>query len=760
MAITQPVLDVFGNTPEQLVYRGVVSTADLVVFAAVVALAPALLLTLPGVIARSVSERAGAVVHLVAVGSAVYVALLQVLHGLGIAGIAKAVVALVGAGATTIAFSRFESVRSWAKLLAMSSPVFVAMFLFASPSGDLAFAATPDLIELEPEAEPSAPVSEEPVERFPDIVMIVLDELPTSILLDRVGNIDEVRYPHVAEFADTATWYRSYTTVNAATLHAVPALLSGQLPDGPPSGVWTEHPDTLFRLLGGTYHLTVSEGVTKLCPDAWCGSTPIPPPMATPEPAEPVPTDTTPPPTTTAPPVPQVDRGGLSSLLGDGVDVWRSQIALDPDETPVFTGLSEIITAAPTTTSTTTTLPSTSGDEDLATLDSLVPSGDDEPHFQFPNDAAGQSPRAEEFRSTFRPSDDPTFYFLHLVLPHSPYEFTEAGTRYSSPTDPSIDGAGSEWDSAIVAERVSLQMRFADRLLGQMFDSLRDTGIYDDALVVVVSDHGAGLPGNYGGTMPTRYYDGTNASELMVTPLLVKMPRQDSGVISDASVEAVDLVPTIADLLDIDVPWPVDGTSILGAGSDAPADECDPRQYVRIGRSIFGDEEDKVEQFVLCANDLVPVALRPVLGELDAADEWATAGLARLTPYAELLGTTWGGLDAQPGTSTVLLADRRGLQEGTSPPSAVVRGTVFGPDSPRWIAIAVDGRIVGISPVHDRQTAEKVEQLDLDIDRSAIDQFTFIIPSPLLSESGYEIRIAALATVDGGVVATELMAAN
>ena len=48
-------------------------------------------------------------------------------------------------------------------------------------------------------------------------------------------------------------------------------------------------------------------------------------------------------------------------------------------------------------------------------------------------------------------------------------------------------------------------------------------------------------------------------------PLFVKEPGQTEGVVSDANVLTVDVVPTIADVLDIDIPYPVDGRSALGS---------------------------------------------------------------------------------------------------------------------------------------------------------------------------------------------------
>ena len=765
-AITQPVLDVFGDTPEQFVFRGA-STADIVLFPLIVAIVPALLLWLPGLVAGLVSDAAGRVAHLAAMAAALFVGLLQVGNRLfGTAGVGKVALEVVAAGAALWLYHRFEGARVWAQMMSLSVLLFVGLFLFSSPSGKLAFADAPEPVDLVANADPDAdtttdhPTDEvtEPADdapRFPPIVMIVLDSLPTAILLDDSGQVDPIRYPALAGFAADATWYRTYTTISAKTSRAIPAMLSGTIPGEKRAAVWTRQPDTIFRLLGGTYHLTVSEALTQLCPQDWCGTSPISPPPPTTTaatttadapPTVPVTTTTTVPPETV-----EFDRGGLSRLLGDAVDVWRDQIALEIDELPVLTGFEETVVQAPpsttsTSTSTTVAQPSTV-EVPTAPVDEVIEIR------PVTEDRVAQLPRVDEFRAAIAPSSEPTFYYLHLVLPHAPYVFTETGSNYDGgPIQGTLTAA--EWDSTINAELLSLQMRFTDQLVGDVLRDVREAGLYDDALVVIVSDHAAGLDE----TRLFRYYDGTNASELMVTPLFIKAPNQTTGVVSDAPIEAIDLLPTLADMLDIVVPWDMDGESVLDGDPNYVDPGCDDvRHYVRFGVNLFG-EGTGVDYYELCANDVVPRGLVPRLGVLRPDDEWATAGLARLTPFEELLGRPWDELDAAPGQATVTLDRQEQTLGGTSPPVGVVRGTIDATIAAEWVVVGVDGRVAGISPIYDRrvfgEVAEFVENSDIVVDET--NQFTVIVPAPLLREDGYEIRVAAVEAVEGDVVATEL----
>jgi hypothetical protein len=88
---------------------------------------------------------------------------------------------------------------------------------------------------------------------------------------------------------------------------------------------------------------------------------------------------------------------------------------------------------------------------------------------------------------------------------------------------------------------------------------LKSVGIYDQALIVVTSDHGSSfVPGSR-----RRHLTATNWGEIIPVPLLIKLPgRQESRVI-DRSVETVDILPTIADVVGAQVPWSVDGRSLL-----------------------------------------------------------------------------------------------------------------------------------------------------------------------------------------------------
>src|SRR5690606_25697506 len=163
--------------------------------------------------------------------------------------------------------ARLTAVGTFLRYAGVLAPlVFLAQFLLLSPAGDLARGGD--------DSEARAPTAEAPAGGdLPSVVFVVLDALPTAMLLDGDGAIDAELYPNLAALAGEATWYRNYTTWSAYTYEAVPSLLTGRVP-----GTETvipdaaRYPDNLFTLLAATHDIDAVEQITRLCPPALCRS--------------------------------------------------------------------------------------------------------------------------------------------------------------------------------------------------------------------------------------------------------------------------------------------------------------------------------------------------------------------------------------------------------------------------------------------------------------------------------------------------------
>lgn len=136
--------------------------------------------------------------------------------------------------------------------------------------------------------------------------------------------------------------------------------------------------------------------------------------------------------------------------------------------------------------------------------------------------------------------EKPFFLFLHLFEPHTPYEpAPEFRQRYSDPYDGEI--------------------ATVDAILGRFLDELDRRGLYDEALIVVTSDHGEGL-GDHGeaehGVLLYR--------EVLHVPLILKLPggRRAKTRVS-APAQLTDLLPTLVSASGGPVPSGLPGMSLI-----------------------------------------------------------------------------------------------------------------------------------------------------------------------------------------------------
>ncbi len=175
------------------------------------------------------------------------------------------------------------------------------------------------------------------------------------------------------------------------------------------------------------------------------------------------------------------------------------------------------------------------------------------------------------------PREDMLF-FAHLILPHSPYTLTPDGEIYAIGPYALDEGQ----DTAILAsltERYRMQVRYLDGWLGQFLDRMKQRGLYDPALLIVTGDHGV----SWKPEAPGRTLREENAELMLTVPLFIKRPFQTQGEYSERDVQHIDLVPTIAEVLDTTLPFPVAGRSVF-------APEAGPRP--KIG---FGDDMARFE---------------------------------------------------------------------------------------------------------------------------------------------------------------------
>ena len=499
-AVAQPLYDLCGQNAELFVAHGS-GPAELVLLAVLLSFLLPAVLWLAQTATGFLHPGAGRSLHRLLVAGLVALVVLPLLRepgGFAALGTAGAAGVLAAA-----AYAYRAEARAFLTFLSPSIVIFPAFFLFDSSIAALVFGR---------EDTGASPVR---VDVDTPVVLVVFDEIPLVSLLDETGGIDPVLYPSFAELGRGSHWFRNATAVAESTTRAVPAILTGRYPDEGELPTAGDQPDNLFTLLGGSYELTVTESVTRLCPERLCsGATNpwarfealvvdlavvyahviVPPPFSE--------------------RLPSV-RQGWGDFLGTGAgegDRQRSHVreAMRSDRKAVF----------------------------------------------------------EQFLARLRPGPR-RLHFLHLLLPHAPWAYLPSGKAYTltSGPGPAVRPSDEDYLAKHAYQRHLLQLGMVDGLLGPLLRALREDGIYDSSLLIVVADHGVSFrPGE-----PRRDIRASSSGDILWVPFFVKLPGQRNGTVSERNVQTFDVLPTIADVLDLEIPFPVDGRSVfepIGRGDE------------------------------------------------------------------------------------------------------------------------------------------------------------------------------------------------
>ena len=180
---------------------------------------------------------------------------------------------------------------------------------------------------------------------------------------------------------------------------------------------------------------------------------------------------------------------------------------------------------------------------------------------------SGRPERLRRFIRRISRGGQPALYVKHALLPHVPYMYlpsgrrTRNGVRDPIPGMNSVRGFGDPFLTRHNEQRFLLQAGFIDRELGRLIRRLRQQRLFDRALIVVTADHGTSFEI---GVRDRRQVTRGNIDEVAPVPLFVKTPGQRHGRVSRAYASTLDVVPTIADVLGIPLPYRVDGRSAFG----------------------------------------------------------------------------------------------------------------------------------------------------------------------------------------------------
>lgn len=528
-----------------------------------------------------------------------------------------------------LAYHFFQPVRTYSSYLSIAIIACPLVFLFFSPVSDV----------LWPAKTSAATVS---IKSRTPVVFLLFDEMPVMALMDKNHQIDPVRYPHWAALARESTWFRNDTTVNWETIVSVPAILSGRYPEGTGRKlpILKDYPNNLFTLLKGSYDENVLEFVTRLCPEDITGGW-------------------------------QRNESGLRRFQGVLSDacIICLHVLLPPDMTsplpPVFHAGWDFAKAAPQ-----------HRNRNLPNEDEVLPD---------------QLVRFQSYVDSINPVERPTLFFFHSKFPHHPFTFLPSGQQceiINGSNDiegykiKNIEFGSDSWGVIQAHQREMLQIGLTDKLLGMFLDKLKTAGLYDKALIVVTTDHGASFRPNDQFRMLTD----TNYQDILPTPLLIKRPFQHHGVVSDRNVESIDILPTIADVLGIRIPWDIDGRSVF--------DSSGPERDQKIFSDPTGNRRlvfpPKISAKYKTLDDMLAVF----------GSGTGFESLYRIGPYRELMGKSVKNYGPIHLSEAHLELESPWIYDDVNPEAAVVpvriKGVINFPrdeKSQATLAIAINGMI-------------------------------------------------------------------
>jgi hypothetical protein len=309
----------------------------------------------------------------------------------------------------------------------------------------------------------------------------------------------------------------------------------------------------------------------------------------------------------------------------------------------------------------------------------------------------GRPARLHRWTGAIRDRPNPTFYFHHALLPHEPWIYLPSGRQSRPPGEDPVPGINKPggWHNPGLTDhnhlRHLLQVGYTDHELGRVMSRLRRTRLFDRALIIVVADHGISFELN---VKSRRQVTERNIDEIAPVPYFVKAPGQTEGEVDDSLVRTVDVVPTIADLLHVSVPWHADGHSAYSAMTRA-------REHVSLIRRDFSrvvsvDRDEFERRRERIRRRRAQKFGTGVRSEEVFGDPWAAA--YHVGPHPELLGdavrTSLPASHAVRGEMANAALLRHVDPRQTLFPTRVV-GRLEGslPGAVRDLAVAVNGRI-------------------------------------------------------------------
>ena len=254
------------------------------------------------------------------------------------------------------------------------------------------------------------------------------------------------------------------------------------------------------------------------------------------------------------------------------------------------------------------------------------------------------------------------------------------------------------WAITQMYQRHLLQVGLADRLLGDLTNRLKAVGLYDKSLIIITADHGICFRPKTVRRNPTK----KNHQDIMPIPLLIKAPHQKKGVISDRNVETIDILPTIAEILGIDLPWHIDGQSALR--TDLPERKNKELYNINAQKNVF---EPHIEAKYQTLERMI-----------DLFGTGSDDRLFNVGTYNGLIGRRIAAADIKKQAPLEVQLDYEDMYMTLDPDASFIPANITGRiysnrplDGPIHLAVAVNGEIKAVTETFTRDGETRLSAL-------------------------------------------------
>lgn|GEM_PF-3244607 len=356
------------------------------------------------------------------------------------------------------------------------------------------------------------------------VFVLLFDELSAFVLRDDENSFDRTLFPHIGKLIDDGTWYVNATTGDSCTAITVRSMLSGL-------DLFAEYDSTncpadvpnVFDYLSGYRHCRVFETMRLAGTQPWLRTTSL----------------------------------SATARLWNYIKVIATVYASSAFHSRWVTlpDIDMLFTAFEHPTPATSVNIAKAWDGFFQNFVSEISSRKDQMLFfysVYPHAAYARGPAGDVI--SFRPKGSPK---------DNGQRVPESSTRrYHAGGAP----GGGETIPNTTRSYIN-QVRFVDRLVGRIVARIKEQGLYDEALIILCSDHGVGFTDRAQGrdNLASRPDDAQmdnnmmNASNLFV----VKYPNQKKGGrIDRRNARPYDITPTILNVLGFSEPYEMEGQSL------------------------------------------------------------------------------------------------------------------------------------------------------------------------------------------------------